>query len=370
MDIARSAGVHNTTVSLALRNCRSIPEATRKRIQAIAEQLGYAPDPALRALVAYRRGLAAHNRSEAIAYITNCRTKWGWREIPFDERYFVGAQRRAEACGYQLEHFWLGEPGMTGRRLSHMLFHRGITGILIGSQETGVSELPDFDWERISAVQIGGLPIEPVLTRVTSHPEGALRLAIRRASAAGYRRIGLVLPDAWDRATERTWSSSFAAEQSRLSTSPQIPVLLQGAVNPGEKSHAGASPEVARLANWLSEFRPDVVLGSWAQTSAMWSSLGLRVPQDLAFIELLHDGNDATLAGVRLNDERAGEVAAEILIHQLQQNFRGRPDAPTTTLVESVWCDGASMPTPLNRWGSNTAPVKNATAQSAQQTAA
>jgi LacI family transcriptional regulator len=343
-DIARAAGVHNATVSLALRNCPSIPEATRQRIQALARQLGYSPDPALRALVAYRRGLAAHSRSEVIAFITHGPTRGNWRETPLEARYFVGAQRKATECGYQLEHFWLGEPGLSPRRLSDMLFHRGVTGVLLGAQSPGVTELPDFAWERLAAVQLGCRPLDPALHRVTSNLEGSIRLALRRASAAGCRRIGLVLPAAWDRASDRTWSTSFIVEQSRLSAAARIPVLLQGSLASDGPPPAGASPEVARLANWFSEFRPDAVLGSWALTAPMWADLGLRVPQDLAFIDLLHDGTEPALAGVRQNGERAGEVAVEVLIHQLQQNLRGLPDTPTTTLVESVWCDGASLP--------------------------
>jgi hypothetical protein len=103
----------------------------------------------------------------------------------------------------------------------------------------------------------------------------------------------------------------------------------------------------------------------------MWSSLGLRVPHDFAFIDLLHDGADSTLAGVRQNCERAGEVAVELLIHQLQQNLRGLPDAPTTTLVESGWCDGASMPpTRVTPWSVDTTRARRSAAGPRAQTAA
>ncbi|HZZ57506.1 MAG TPA: LacI family DNA-binding transcriptional regulator, partial [Opitutaceae bacterium] len=44
-DVARKAGVHVTTVSLALRNNRRLPEPTRLRLQALAKRMGYAPDP-------------------------------------------------------------------------------------------------------------------------------------------------------------------------------------------------------------------------------------------------------------------------------------------------------------------------------------
>ncbi|HEX9783767.1 MAG TPA: helix-turn-helix domain-containing protein [Opitutaceae bacterium] len=70
-DIARQAGVHVTTVSLALRNHPRLPECTRSRLQALAKEMGYAPDPALRALVAYRDKFMTHRNLQTIAYITN-----------------------------------------------------------------------------------------------------------------------------------------------------------------------------------------------------------------------------------------------------------------------------------------------------------
>lgn len=52
--IAETAGVHTSTVSLALRNSQKIPELTRKSIQQVAKSLGYVPN-----LMA--RGLAGAN---------------------------------------------------------------------------------------------------------------------------------------------------------------------------------------------------------------------------------------------------------------------------------------------------------------------
>jgi LacI family transcriptional regulator len=120
-DVARVAGVHNTTVSLSLRNCHSIPEATRKRIQAIADEMGYYPDPTLQALVAYRKGRLSSRFKETLAYVTNWETRFGWRALPEHERAYVGAQRKAAELGYKLEHFWLGEPGMSERRMGDVL---------------------------------------------------------------------------------------------------------------------------------------------------------------------------------------------------------------------------------------------------------
>ncbi len=53
-DVARLAGVSPITVSRALRRERSVDPALAERVQAAAQQLGYVPDPAARALASQR----------------------------------------------------------------------------------------------------------------------------------------------------------------------------------------------------------------------------------------------------------------------------------------------------------------------------
>jgi LacI family gluconate utilization system Gnt-I transcriptional repressor len=53
-DVAREAGVSPITVSRALRGQRSVDPALVARVQAAADQLGYVPDPAARALASSR----------------------------------------------------------------------------------------------------------------------------------------------------------------------------------------------------------------------------------------------------------------------------------------------------------------------------
>lgn len=53
-DVATAAGVDRTTVSLALRNHPRISLATRKRVQQVADELGYRTHPLVSALMTYR----------------------------------------------------------------------------------------------------------------------------------------------------------------------------------------------------------------------------------------------------------------------------------------------------------------------------
>src|SRR5687767_11091869 len=68
-DVARVAGVHRTTVALALRNHPGLPGDTLKRLKTLARKMGYRPDPTLAALNAYRIGAAGRSNVQVIAYL-------------------------------------------------------------------------------------------------------------------------------------------------------------------------------------------------------------------------------------------------------------------------------------------------------------
>lgn len=340
-DIARAAGVHNTTVSLALRNSPTIPEATRKRIQTLAKEMGYHRDPALQALVAYRKGRVAADRRDTIAYITNWESRWGWQTLPADAHFYAGAMRKAAQFGYQLEHFWLGEPGMTARRLSSVLFHRGITGALLASHRPGLVELAEFDWSRLSAVKIGCFPFEPSLHRVMGDQLGAIRTAMQKARAMGYERIGLVLPKIWDAAVDLAISTAFGVERNRLLPQHRVPVFYCGAPDADGRA---SERDSARLRSWVRGQRPQVLLSSHNLLGERLGELGFVIPRDFGFVDVFAAHSDPRIAGVRQHNERVGEVAAEMLVGLMQQNIFGPAEVPTTTTVEGLWCDGTSLP--------------------------
>ena len=101
--VAQKAGVHPTTVSLALRNHPSLPISTRKRLQLLAAQMGFRRDPALSALVAYRRHTRPVKGTPLLAYVTHWDSRWGWKDHPAHKAFFDGATMKASPLGYQLE---------------------------------------------------------------------------------------------------------------------------------------------------------------------------------------------------------------------------------------------------------------------------
>ena len=345
--IAKRAGVHTTTVSLALRNHPSLPLATRQRLQALAADMGYHPDPALSALVAYRRQSRPLKRNPLLAYVTNWDSCWGWKEHPAHRDFFEGAKSKAADLGYQLDHFWLREEGLSHQRMSRILYSRGITGVILASHENGQDAPLDFDWSKFSGVKIDFAPREQPLHMVTNDQRNIVTLANRRIREAGYKRVGFVMPYWWDSIVEHSWSAGFLATQQAIPRSERVPILYYANPAPGDQTAvAGQMPAVPRnlLARWMETYRPEVVMSYGPFVLPVLKELGYSVPKDVAFVETFLDQPDGRTAGVHQNCRRVGELAIDILASQLHQHACGVPDIPTVTLVEGTWCNGESLP--------------------------
>jgi LacI family transcriptional regulator len=347
-DIAKRAGVHVTTVSLALRNHRRLPETTRQRIQDLAKEMGYVPDPLLRALVSYRGKVMERRNPPTVAYVTNWDTRWGWRKTTAHGSFYAGAERKAQELGFTLDHFWMREEGMTQQRLNSILTARGINGMILASHMLEFDDAMNFDWSRFSGVKIDYFPHHPALHTVTNDQLNIIRLAFRQVLAAGYRRIGFVMHRGWDHSADLNWSTGFISEQHGLPKADHVPMFIfPEAERVDEWIHDGKSEVIApaRTFNaWFRKYRPEIILSKASFVQPRFEELGLRVPRDVAFADLFLENADGSVAGVEQSHETVGELAVEILAGQLQHNKYGVPAVPTTTLVEGTWHDGSSCP--------------------------
>ena len=364
-DIAAKAGVHVTTVSLALRNNPRLPASTRDRIQALARQMGYRPDPFLRALVSYRGKIMERRNTPTLAYVTNWNTRWGWKKVTAHGAFFAGAQAKANEFGYRLEHFWLHELGLTQDRLSRMLYARGITGLIIASHSREMGDELQLDWKNFSAVKIDYFPHHPKLHNVTNNQCSVIRLAMQKVIAAGYRRTGFVMHRGWDHAVDHNWTAGYLCEQQHLPVKDRVPAHIFPQPNPVARwfheHNALVQVDFKPFEKWLNRHQPEVLISKAAYVLPALERMGIKIPRDLAFVDLFLDKVEGSMAGVRQNHETVGAVAVEILAGQLQHNTFGVPEIPTTTFVEGTWYDGLSCP-PRARNGKVETPAKFAAA--------
>ena len=338
-DVAQKAGVHVTTVSLALRNHASIPEATRERIRQIAEKMGYRPDPMLSALCSYRRVLKPVAAHPAIAYLTEWPTRDAWLAEEAHARIYKGARARAEQLGYLFQPIWLGEPGMTAARWNKVLWTQNFSGLIIAPLPgLGHSNL---DWSRFSAIRIDpSLLVSPRLHSVGNNQYRCMQIAVREARARGYRRIGFAIKKLDNERVDLLWSAGLLAEQADHGNEELIPPLIP--------SQWGADA----FKEWFLRCRPDVVLSTHLKALVWMKELGLRIPKDVGFIDLDCMDPSGGRAGVSQNHENVGAAAVDGLTRMIQQNERGIPAVPQTTYLDGDWVDGRSvraLPKPKKR---------------------
>jgi DNA-binding LacI/PurR family transcriptional regulator len=332
-DVATRAGVHRTTVSLALRDHPRIPAETRERVQAIAAKLGYRINPLVSALMQSRRSGQAE-KHVTVAYVTSYPTRFGWRPPHHDRpNYFPGAVERARDFGYKLEHFWLGEPGMTSPRFCDILSARGINGIIVGRLPPGQHSM-ELAWSRFSCVALGLTLRSPRLHHVTENHFDAAWQGMQRCRERGYRRVGFVFTEANDspRVGDR-WLGAFLAQQQLFLPADRLPPCP--AVPADETS----------FRTWFERERPDALLAVHARPVLAWlGRMGRHAPRDVGLIDLAGDHPELGCAGVYANPAQLGALAIEMLVGLMHRNETGVPRDPHEILLTGEWHDGKTLP--------------------------
>jgi DNA-binding LacI/PurR family transcriptional regulator len=328
-EVAAKAGVSTSTVCRALSNSPQISEKTRGRVRQIAEEMGYRPDPLLSAFATRNRTKAAGSDITTIAYITNFPTAQEWRTNPFYASVYQGAERRADALGYKLEHFWLRDPGMTGARLSRVLYNRGISAICVAPTPWVRGHL-SLDWERFSCVTLGYSMMRPDLHRTTPHHYHAVLAAVREVRRLGYRRVGLCMFAGTSRRVDDQWVAGWLVGQKQFKDMHLPYFLFEDETRP-------------EIADWAKAQDLEMIIGGELAVLAELRRAGIY-PGMLHYASLSWTAAEQGVAGIDQRPEAIGMAAIDVVIGQLQRGERGVPEFAMTAMVEGRWIGGESAP--------------------------
>lgn len=339
--IGKVTGYSKGTVSLALRNHGSIRSATRRKIQEMAEKLGYQPNPLLASLGSRHFG-ARKTSGMPLAFL----------HFPHgtasDERILktmiAHGQEYARKLGYQLD-IYHGRNFKSGLHATRMLFARGVQGIII-PQYFQSKWLPGMDWGKFSVVGLGegiadhNSPL-PLLRATVDH-FGIIRQAWEETWNRGYRKIGFLLFRIPHRPMED--EERWAAVQACLRRLPDKNRLLPffSDLN-GDKG-----PDLKALKAWVRRYQPDAVIGynAWF----LWSliQLGFKIPQDFAFANLTKEPEVNVLSipesGMKYMRFAPIQAGLELLDQQIRHHQHGLPLHPRTLTIHSEWLEGNTMP--------------------------
>ncbi len=341
-DVAAALGVHQTTVSLALRNHTSIPPATQERVRRMAEEMGYRPNPLVSALVADRKRRCSSGYGSTLAFLTSTAERGRWRLSHNYTTVYQALVARAPLLGYRLEEFWLHEPGMTPGRMQRILQHRGIRGIVVcplpGDQRT-----LDFDFSEFAAVALGLTLQVPLLDRVAIDYHAVMNLAVQTLKEMGHRRLGFVTSTPIDSRVSHLPLGVFLAArhyQEQLFTPPFSYSNWDGKL----------------FAKWLSSASPDAVITATPSDYDFlrrWlTENGYTLPEDLSLI-CLDCKAASTQGGIIQNLEAEAEAAIDLVTRRVERSRFGIPSQPQTIIIAGEWRDGALVKsrTPSDRKG-------------------
>ena len=233
-DIARAAGVAESTVSRALQDSPLITDAVKKRVRDLAVELGYVPSR--------QAALFASKRTYTLGYVVPSYGSF----TPFSRSYFPtlldGLVIRADELGYSVT-IILDKVSSDTHSYLRLVHSRTVDGLLFAVTHSDGQPFQALRDEDVPFVLINNY--QDGITSVDARPVGGMRKAFDHAAALGHRSLGYVAGDehfknAVDRlGTFRSLADEFgmegavvAGDFSRTSGYRGAEVLLSGRSRP------------------------------------------------------------------------------------------------------------------------------------------
>ncbi len=340
-ELATHAGVSRTTVSRALNNAPDVSQATRDRIQKLAVELGYQSNPMVTALMSSVRQRRVKEDRTVLAIVPPPfqEIKWGTGHYAH-KLYRRGVEQRAARLGFQVEDFMVQDCGHSYKRLSQILYQRGIQAVLIPSIDS--RQHPehyeyDLDWNKFFVAGIGfSVTKAKNADRAVMSHFGSALLALEEIKKQGYERIGFGARKWINDRSEGRWLAAYMIFQRN---NPHLPVLPAFEFEIGENEHRG-------LERWMKKNRPEAILGERYFMQLM-GELEIRFPEDVSFalMDLLPGYPDSVnLAGVDQRFESVGAATVDLIAGKINRGERGLSREPHVLKVLGKWVEGPSLP--------------------------
>jgi LacI family transcriptional regulator len=295
-DVAKAAGVSVATVSRAFSEKAAVSSATRRHVLAVADRLGYSPDPAARRLTTGRSG----NIGLIVPDLSN----------PFFADVAKGVQRRARD---RRRSIFISDTDEQARLEADAVRHlaRQVDGIIWAS--------PRLSDEALAELR----PMVPVVLlhrsspgwwSVTAEYREGMRQTLVNLHALGHRTV------AYAGGPAASWSGAQRLDGLRTAAADLAITLVElGSVAPTiDGGLAAADLVLATEATALVAYNDAVGLGAMARLAAR----GVKVPDDLSVV-----GCDDTMLSrltlppmttVNVPRYEAGDVALSLLEQQME----------------------------------------------------
>ncbi|WFB34973.1 LacI family DNA-binding transcriptional regulator [Kiritimatiellota bacterium B12222] len=330
-DIAQAAGVHQSTVSRALRGDPALPKTTRQRVRALAEEMGYRPNPLVSALIAERKRGRPSGHGSVLAVLSAGKTPTDWRSSPQGSyaHIFQFMETHAHRLGYRLEEFTLADAKVGPERLKQILLSRGIRGILLAPMPFETQEI-DFDFREFAAVALRLYLQRPLLDRVTPDYFSVMNTALEKLKSTGHGRIGFLCNTEVDERVRHRSLGAYLVNRQSAPTHFRKPLMYE------EWSDGD-------FIAWVRKGKLDAIVTSiypqYLRAQQCLEKNGWTLPRDLSLISL--DCHAQTHeAGMVHNLEQEAISAINFLARKVESADFGVPEQSCRLSIPGQWREG------------------------------
>ena len=330
-DIADKLGLSQSTVSLALKDSPKISQKAKDRVNTAADEMGYHRNPYVSALMSARRHGKNPKEPPVIAVVTACEEADGWKERYNHNRFVEGCTFTAQSLGIRLEHFWIGEDGMTARRLNEIFYNRGVEGAILLPVGSSRERLNHHEWENVATVSYGIYQLRPLTDWVTSDYYGNMEKTRGIIREQGFKRIGFAMARPYSYERDNRWHAAYMMAHHKDGMARLEPWL-------------DPEPAFEGFKAWFEMERPEVVICVHAPTVIEWlGRMGLKVPDDVGVVSIGTAEEGGEITGIVEEARACGKLAFEMLLDRVYQGQLGTFEDPRHITVAGFWNRGTTL---------------------------
>jgi DNA-binding LacI/PurR family transcriptional regulator len=306
-DVAQRAGVSRGTVSLVINQTEgrvSISQETRERVLAAAKALGYSPNPVAQML--------ARGRNYIIGFFT-FDDEFPHALADFYNPYLVGVQREAGAQGYNVLLFTRNQA-----KTPHPIYQDWLNSLLLADGVILTGNYPDSAVLRQLAnanfpfVLLGTCDIpNNELDSVESDHEPASYQAARHLLKLDHRQLGFVV----ENLSLSHHQERLAGSERAINEAPDAQLTMLTKQDLTTAGDFGSSIQQNNVTALICADR-----SLFMPLMDLIQEIPLRIPDDLSLV-FLSDTWGVPFANptrVRLNRDKAGQVAVQRLVKRLE----------------------------------------------------
>ncbi len=307
----------------------------KEKIQSVATKLGYKPDPALAALVAYRTG---HRQTQALSNLALLVPTSPFRPRATNPRtcYFDSHLRQAaEKLGYCMDLIEIPDEPRAQAAVQRMLLARGIRGLVLSAEFVSPRKL-QLDWSHFACVQILNFHSDHFHHAISRNEHLDMTKIMEEIQNHGFSRPAFVMGTSAE-------TPHFSLKVAIFETA----LVEMGVTKPKDYEFLyplGYDWEKGEFSKWVKKRKPDVIISDTADwTVEFLSRQGHNVPKDIGFISTCVPFEGSSCSGIKIDVPSQTQLCMDILHGQLLRGEVGLPDIPMAVELRGLWQSGTTL---------------------------